>query len=334
MALFRIFGAGEWGLAVANHLSILNNPVEIFLRDITKVELYEDNRTHRGLNIEFGKNISFFGIDKINTLKNDKEIINIIATSSSGFLPIIETNINYFNSYSSLSWITKGLDHSSGLLFHQLLDKLLSNNIDKCVISGPSFAKDLVDKKQIEVSIATKNYNLQKIFMDAMSSKCFKLLPTNDIIGIEISGVLKNIAAILAGSLTANQFPDEYIDELISISQEEVYAMSKLIRGKNSLYPISDDEMKKTLNSPACIGDLRLTCFYNASRNRQLGLKLTKGCNVDKLISKIGTVEGYLSTATLFNNKKVYGEGRLVKAANDILYNNIEPKTVLNSLFN
>ena len=50
-------------------------------------------------------------------------------------------------------------------------DKLLSNNIDKCVISGPSFAKDLVDKKQIEVSIATKNYNLQKIFMDAMSSK-------------------------------------------------------------------------------------------------------------------------------------------------------------------
>ena len=91
--------------------------------------------------------------------------------------------------------------------------------------------------------------------------------------------------------------------------------------------------MLETLDSPACIGDLHLTCFYNMSRNRQLGLKLTKDCNVNKLIAKIGTVEGYLSTATLYNNNDIYGEGPLVKAAHDILYNHVEPKIVLNSLF-
>ena len=55
MALFRIFGAGEWGLAVANHLSIQNNLVEIYLRDIDKVDFYKTNRIHKNLDIKFDK---------------------------------------------------------------------------------------------------------------------------------------------------------------------------------------------------------------------------------------------------------------------------------------
>jgi glycerol-3-phosphate dehydrogenase len=62
-----------------------------------------------------------------------------------------------------------------------------------------------------------------------MNTDYFTLLPTHDLIGVEVSGVLKNISAILAGSLTANEFPDEYVHELISISQQEVYRISKLI---------------------------------------------------------------------------------------------------------
>ena len=88
-----------------------------------------------------------------------------------------------------------------------------------------------------------------------------------------------------AGSLTANEFPDEYVQELISISQQEVYRISKLIMTTSHGYEVSDSEMKKTLNSPACLGDLELTCFYNTSRNRQLGLKLTKDCNIKKLFN-------------------------------------------------
>ena len=76
-----------------------------------------------------------------------------------------------------------------------------------------------------------------------------------------------------------------------------------------------------------------MTCFYNTSRNRQLGLKLTETCNIKKIISKIGTVEGYLSTATLFNNKGVYGNGIIINAAYDILYNHMNPREVLNKIF-
>ncbi len=119
MALFRIFGAGEWGLAVANHLSIQNNLVEIYLRDIDKVDSYKTNKIHENLDIKFGKNISFFDLSRVSEISNDSNTINIIATSSSGFLNIIKDNLNYFKKSQSLTWLTKGLDHSSGSLFHQ-----------------------------------------------------------------------------------------------------------------------------------------------------------------------------------------------------------------------
>ena len=334
MLIFRIFGAGEWGLAVANHLS-LNNNVEIYLRDKEKIELYKKQKADKGLGLTFNDNISFYDINSpINiNLVGAENFINIIASSSSGFVSIIENNLDYFKSFNSISWITKGLDHTSGLLFHQIVDEQLSNKMEKCVISGPSFARDLVLKKPLEVTIASTDSTLSNHLISAMSDNNFNLVPTKDIIGTEVSGVIKNVSAILAGSLTANEYSDEYITHLIELSQNEVKRITKLIIEKNSNYQISESEIDKTLASPACSGDLHLTCFYNTSRNRQLGLKLTDTCNVKKLISKIGTVDGYLSTATLFNNKDIYGNGHIINAAYDILYNHLNPSDVLNQLF-
>jgi len=334
MTIFRVFGAGEWGLAIANDLSISNNIIEVYIRDKKKLEAYKTDSYYKDLGLTFNNNISFHNIDNTDNLESTHDVVNIIATSSSGFSSIIEDNINYFRGCSSLTWITKGLDHTSGLLFHQLIDQKISDKIQKCIISGPSFAKDLVNKKSLEVSIASTDNNLSNELISKMTKDYFVLLPTKDIIGIEISSVLKNISAILAGCLTANQYPDEYIDQLITLSQSEVKRMTKLIASREKNYLVPDTEIDKTLVSPGCIGDLRLTCFYNISRNRQLGLKLTKDSNIKKLISSIGTVEGYLSTATLFNNKEVYGDGLIVNVANDILYNHKEPKIVLDQLFN
>ena len=111
MALFRIFGAGEWGLAVANHLSLQSNLVEIYLRDNLKVDLYSSSNVHKNLDIEFNNNITFFNINEIKSISNSADTINIIATSSSGFLSVIKDNINYFKKSQSLTWLTKGLDH-------------------------------------------------------------------------------------------------------------------------------------------------------------------------------------------------------------------------------
>ena len=68
MSLFRIFGAGEWGLAVANHLTILGNTVEVYIRDEKKLDFYKTYHLHKDLEINFNHDISFHNINTICSL--------------------------------------------------------------------------------------------------------------------------------------------------------------------------------------------------------------------------------------------------------------------------
>ena len=330
---FRIFGAGEWGLAVANHLSCLDNKVEVFFRNDNKVNEYNKSLFCKNLNLSFNKNIVFRSLEELNHLSNSEDNFNMIASSSSGFSDIINSYNTYFKSCESIIWLTKGLDHSKGSLFHEIIDIELSPTIKKCIISGPSFAKDLIARKPLRVSIASTCGVLSDSVIKAMETKNFKLEKTFDIIGVEISGVIKNISGILAGILTANLYPNEYIEELISLSQKDVKSITRKIAKKQDSYLVTEDQLEKTVLSPACYGDIHLTCYFNASRNRQLGLKIVGEYNIKKIISKLGTVEGYLSTATLNAHEKMFGESKIVQAAHRILYLDDDPKTVLNQLF-
>ena len=330
---FRIFGAGEWGLAVANHLSCLDHKVEVFLRDADKVNKYNESLFYKGLNLSFNKNIIFRNLLDLENLSNSGDNFNIIASSSSGFTDIIDSYNFYFKSCESIIWLTKGLDHSKGLLFHDIIDRMVSPHIKKCIISGPSFAKDLVAAKSLKISIASTCDVLANSIIKIMETENLKFEKTSDIIGVEISGVIKNISGILAGILTANLYPDEYIEALISLSQKDVKNIVRKITDNQKSYIITEEQLEKTVLSPACYGDMYLTCYFNTSRNRQLGLKIIGEYNIKKLISRIGTVEGYLSTLTLYANKKIFGESKIVQAAHKILYLDADPKIVLNELF-
>ena len=330
---FRIFGAGEWGLAVANHLACLDNRVEVFLRDDNKLNQYNESLFCKRLNLSFDKKIIFRNLEELNHLLNNEDNFNIIASSSSGFADIINSYSVYFKSCQSIIWLTKGLDHSKGLLFHEIIDQILSPDIKKCIISGPSFAKDLVAAKPLRVSIASTCDILANSIIETMETENLKFEKTADIIGVELSGIIKNISGILAGILTANLYPDEYIEELISLSQIDVKNIARKITSDQNSYMVTEAELEKTVRSPSCYGDMHLTCYFNTSRNRQLGLKIIGKYNIQKLISRIGTVEGYLSASTLNTHKEIFGESKIVQAAYKILYLDADPKTVLNQLF-
>ena len=100
------------------------------------------------------------------------------------------------------------------------------------------------------------------------------------------------------------------------------------------LFDIQENkEMIKTLSSPACLGDMILTCYKDHSRNGRLGLSLIDKFNLDHVLKDIGTVEGYLSTSTLYQNRKKFHIGKIVKTAHGILYNSNNPKSCLEKLF-
>jgi len=319
-----MIGAGEWGLSVANHLSNLGSIVNVYIRDNDNLNLAKTNYLN-------SVRLNFYNVNQL--AGNDiNQYTNIIACSSGGFASIIKDYKSYFEKYNHLCWLTKGLDHDSGLLFHDVIDTKLNKIIDKCIISGPSFARDLDAKKNIEVSIASTSKDLSNLISSSMTTSYFSLTPTTNIIGVEIAGIIKNIAAILAGILTVNNYKQRDIDKLILLSQHDIQKMSNKVLQNNPNYLTTKKDITDITVSPACLGDLRLTCLQDVSRNRQFGLKIISGIDINKLLSDIGTVEGYLSTSTLKNNQTYFGFSNIVDSAYKILYLKNEPNEIMKNL--
>ncbi len=334
-AKFRIFGAGKWGLAFGNHLSLNGNQVEIYLRDNNKVKQYSTAGKYENFPITFDDNLVFKHLNKNSLTSNDDQSYNIIATSSYGFSDIVRTYESYFSKSTNISWLTKGIDHETGLLFHQIIDQHFESDIDKCIFSGPSFAHDLIAKKDILISIASNNDKLLSLLADASQSPAFNLRKSNDLIGIEVSGIIKNIVAILSGIASSLGYGDDKISILIDKAKNEVKLISsEITKNCSQMYKISSDESHKTLDSPACHGDMVLSCFDDTSRNRLFGLSLTNSKSIKDLLTQTGTVEGYYCTRTLYKNKDIYKYGEIVKSAYAILYDNSDPRKILESIFN
>ena len=332
---FNIIGAGEWGLSFANHLFCTANSSEH--GSTINVYIRNDDNLHLAKTKYFDSALNFYNINQlnanhINQYTDVNRHTNIIACSSAGFANIINDHKSYFEKFNHLCWLTKGLDHDSGLLFHDVIDAKLNSKMDKCIISGPSFARDLDHKRSIEVSFASTSEILSRTLNLRMSNYYFKLIPTTNIIGVEIAGIIKNISAILAGILTANNYQQKDIDRLIILSQHDIQKMSNKVLKNNPNYSATKKDISNIITSPACLGDLRLTCLQDVSRNRQFGLKIVSGVDVNKLLSDIGTVEGYLSTSTLKNNQTYFGFSNIVDSAYKILYLKNEPNVVIKNL--
>ena len=217
----------------------------------------------------------------------------------------------------------------------KIIDNILSKKIDKCLLSGPSFARDLVDKNHITISIGSTNLNLANTLTNAMQTEKFSLTYSNDLIGMEVSGVVKNIVAILAGIMTTNGYNNQEINKLIDMAKQEIHHISSYIQSTDDKsYLVSNNQALLTLESPACLGDMLLTCFNDISRNRQFGLKLGSKIQMQELLKDIGTVEGFLSTKTLYENKDKYQCGNIVHAAYKILYQSESPIEVIKGLLN
>ena len=165
-----------------------------------------------------------------------------------------------------------------------------------------------------------------------METDHFKLISTEDLIGVEVSGIIKNVSAILAGIMSSLNYSLKNIEQLITLSQEEVKNLTHAIYSERGLIAPSE-KIAKTINSPSCIGDLELTCLSDKSRNRLFGVEFANNKNPEKLLNQFGTVEGYTSTEILTKNQSIYNS-RVVDAAYKILFSGEDIIGTLENLLN
>lgn len=316
-----LFGCGAYGMALSSVLDYNNC-------DITMWTKFEEEK--RGLEItkKNEKLIPNFSIsDKIKLTTSVEECVKdkdlLIIAIPAAFVDSLVVEMKPYIKDNSILIASKGIEQKTGLFINEILEKHLdTENIG--VISGPSFAIDMVSKMPTGLTLATKSDVTETLAKKALQNSYVKLRTTPDIIGTEICGSIKNVIAISSGMLEGLGTSDSTKAMLLT---EAVHDIEELLDAFGAT--------KRTVLSFAGFGDLLLTCTSTKSRNYTFGKMLGQGKAKEEITKYLQetTVEGFYTLESIYEllkDKKV--SIPIIDLIYDIAVNGKEAKELLTFL--
>ena len=285
-----IIGAGAWGTALS---CILNKKENITIwsyekKTVHQINKYRTNKTFLP-NIKIPNNIS--ATNNLKDLMSCKFIF--ICVPSQFIKKIILKFKNFYKKDMIFVNCSKGIEHSSKLLISDIIKKILPGS-EVAILSGPSFAIEVAKKKPTAVTIACKNQNNAKKLAILLNSKNFRCYYTNDVIGVQFGGIIKNILAIASGIVKSQKLGSSAKAALMTRGLSEMKRIGLAYGAKES-----------TFYGLSGLGDLILTCNSELSRNFSTGLLVGKGKKINEIIKSKKTIsEGVINSKTIFNLSK------------------------------
>lgn len=290
-----ILGTGAYGMALASIFYDNKCNIKMWSNSIEEKEMLLKNKKSNKINYTIPDDI-IISTDMSEVINNTDIIVIAVPTA---FVDNVSKEIKtYYNDKQVICIASKGIQQNTCLFLYDVVKNNI-NTSNIAVISGGTFAVDIINKVPIGLSLATKSNYSKDIIIKAMANKYVKLRPTKDIIGVELCGSIKNVIAIAAGILDGMGYP---------ISTSSMFITESLNDIKNLIHALGGN--KKTILSFAGFGDLLLTCTSDKSRNYSLG-KIIGSCKDKKEINEYinnNTIEGLYtlkSIKKLLRNKKI-----------------------------
>jgi glycerol-3-phosphate dehydrogenase (NAD(P)+) len=224
---------------------------------------------------------------------------------------------------SRVCWATKGFELHSGKLPHQVATEVLGSDRPVAVLSGPTFAKEVGEGLPTAMTIAANNNDFAKSLAVALSGDKFRAYTSDDMVGVEVGGAIKNVLAIGAGISDGLGFGANTRIALITRGLVEMTRLGVAL-GAN----------QKTFMGLAGMGDLVLTCTDNLSRNRRMGLALAAGKTIEEAQDEIKqVVEGVLAAEAVMEvADKLKIEMPICHQVYRILYEGALPREAVGAL--
>ena len=224
---------------------------------------------------------------------------------------------------SRVCWATKGFELHTGKLPHQVAAEVLGTDRPMAVLSGPTFAKEVAAGLPTAMTIASNDEEFAQDLAVSLSSDMFRAYTSDDLIGVEVGGAVKNVLAIAAGMSDGLGFGANTRIALINRGLVELMRLGVAL-GAN----------KETFMGLAGMGDLVLTCTDNLSRNRRMGLALASGMSIEEAQKEIQqVVEGVLAAEAVKEVADNLGiEMPICQQVYGILYEGTSPRAAVETL--
>ena len=209
----------------------------------------------------------------------------LIAVPSHGLRDTLIAIKPFLSDDSRVCWATKGFELHTGKLPHQVVAEELGADIPVAVLSGPTFAKEVGAELPTAMTVAANDSDFAAELAASLSGDKFRAYTSDDMIGVEVGGAVKNVLAIGAGMSDGLGFGANTRIAMITRGLVEMTRLGVALGAK-----------KETFMGLAGMGDLVLTCTDNLSRNRRMGLALASGKTVAEAQEEIQqVVEGVMA---------------------------------------
>lgn len=290
-----ILGTGAYGMALASIFDYNKCNVMMWTNSNEEMELLLKNKKSDKIDYNIPSTINIS--TDIKSVVENSDII-VVAVPAKFVGSVCKEFKDYYKNKQIICIASKGIEQDTCLFLYDVVrNKIKTNNI--AVISGGTFAVDIVKKVPVGLSLATKSNSAKELIIKAMQNDYVKLRHTKDIIGTEICGSIKNIIAIASGIIDGMGYPESTSTMFITESLHDIKELINALGGDS-----------KTILSFAGFGDLLLTCTSVKSRNYTLGKIIGENKprkEIDKYIENT-TIEGLYtlkSIKKLLRNKKI-----------------------------
>ncbi|MBT0586069.1 NAD(P)H-dependent glycerol-3-phosphate dehydrogenase [Alteromonas oceanisediminis] len=285
-----VLGAGSYGTALAFCLARNAVPTYLWGRDPSHMaQLSAQRENARYLPGATFPESLHVEADIESAIAKSDDILVVVP--SHAFKHTLEIIAPLLKPQHRIIWATKGLEPGTGRLLRQVALDVLGDSYPLAVLSGPTFAKEMVAGLPTAISLSATDPALAESFSAKLHcARSFRVYNNTDFIGVQLGGAVKNVIAIGAGLADGLGFGANARTALITRGLAELTRLGVKVGAQ-----------PETFMGMAGLGDLVLTCTDNQSRNRRFGIALGKGEAVEDAIQSIGqVVEGYRNTEEVF----------------------------------
>lgn len=319
-----VVGAGSWGTALANLLALKGFKINLWVFEKEVKDQIETSRE----NAVFLPGVSLSNhirpSNDIGEVVGGKDLVLVVVPSH-----VMRVTAGKMRKHISTETVivsaSKGIENKTHLTMSGVLKDILHDIPENffAVLSGPSFAREVVKKIPTVVAVASKDQKVAGMVQRVFAAPYFRVYTNNDMIGVELGGAVKNVIAIASGIIEGLGLGLNTRAALITRGLTEIRRLG-LKLGANP----------RTFAGIAGVGDLVLTCTGDVSRNHTVGKKIGEGMKLTEILSEMRMVaEGVKTAKSVYNlSRKLGVEMPISHEVYHILYDDISPKEAVNRL--
>ncbi len=289
-----VLGGGSWGTTVASICARRGPTLQWVRSEETAKDINENHRNTKYLGDEVLSE-SLHATTDFSEAAQCADVI-VMGVPSHGFRGVLTELARELRPWVPVVSLVKGLEQGTNMRMWQIVDEVLPGH-PAGILAGPNIAREVAEGYAAAAVLAMPDQHLAANLAKLFRTKRFRTYTTDDVVGVEMAGALKNVYAIAVGMGYSLGIGENTRAMVIARAVREMSKLGEAMGGQ-----------RDTFAGLAGMGDLIVTCTSQRSRNRHVGEQLGSGKTIDEIISSMNQVaEGVKAASVIMEFADKYG---------------------------